>query len=101
MKRRNSGDIMASTETLEKTMAPAPTSPVSTQTLEASGLMAAVPQQIAFRQAWLQANEKISMMRFVRYPDLEAEGLQPPVAKAIYVALNLADIFVKMGTLPP
>ncbi len=92
---------MATVELDEKTMIPAPPPPIPTGALEDAGLMIADPKQAANRETWRQVTEKVSMMRFIAFPDLEAEGLLPPVARAIEEALTVVGIITKIGTFPP
>lgn len=92
---------MAASDLVEKTMIPEPSPAVTTSALEDEGLMAANPTKAAFREAWRQISGRVSMMRFIVFSDLEAEGLQPPVLRAIQGALSLIESIAKLGTFPP
>lgn len=84
----------------ETLVGPAQT-PVRTGALSDEGLMAAKPLEVAFREAWRQTLEKVSMMRFVRFPDLEAEGLLPPTGRAISKAIAITNCMLTYGSFPP
>jgi hypothetical protein len=92
---------MATAEMAEDTLTGPAESPVRTGALGDEGLVATKPIEVAFREAWRQMLEKVSMMRFVRYPDLEAEGLQPPTKTAIVRSLAVIQALANLGTLPP
>jgi hypothetical protein len=92
---------MATAELDEVTMTPAPAPLVPTGALEDAGLMAIDPSQAGNRQAWRLMSERVSMMRFVIFPDLEAEGLTPPCLAAVDEALRLVSAMSKMGAFPP
>jgi hypothetical protein len=74
--------------------------PVQTGTLTDDGLMVAKPLHVGYKEAWRQTLEKVSMMRFIRFPDLEDEGLKPPVSRAIAKATAIINSMLA-GTYPP